>query len=56
MLSKLRDMMIRKSREYRSLLHKYNRDSKQGQAWCAAICLLEEMLGRFMNSKMKGGA
>ena len=37
-LSKLRKTIIRKSREYRTLFPKYNRDSKQGQAWCAAIC------------------
>ena len=37
-LTKLREMMIRKSREYCLSFPKYNRDSKQGQAWCANIC------------------
>ena len=27
-----------KSREYHTTFPKYNGDSKQGQAWCAAIC------------------
>ena len=105
MLSKLRETMIRKSREYRSSFPKYNGDSKQGRAGCAAICYhvmdykvetlsaedvkfdifgaieinlrtkvlhlepgtiginsftpgeyLEELLGRFMNARTKGGA
>ena len=30
--------MIRKSREYLTTFPKYSGDSKQGQAWCAAIC------------------
>ena len=37
-LSKLRETMIRKSREYRTSFPKYSRDSKKGQAWCADIC------------------
>ena len=36
-LWQLRETMIRKSREYRTLFPKYNGDSKQGQALCAAI-------------------
>ena len=37
-LSKLRETMIRKSREFCTLFPKYSGDSKQGQAWCANIC------------------
>ena len=37
-LSKLRETMIRKSREYIMSFPKYSGDSKQGQAWCANIC------------------
>ena len=37
-LTKLREMMIRKSREYRMSFPKYRRDLKQGQAWCGNIC------------------
>ena len=37
-LTKLRETMIRKSREYHMLFLKYNGDSKLGQAWCANIC------------------
>ena len=37
-LSKLRETMIRKSREYCTLFPKYSGDSKKGQAWCADIC------------------
>ena len=104
-LSKLRETMIRKSREYIMSFPKYSGDSKQGQAWCANFCYhsidykvetiaaederfgiygaietnlrtrvlhlepgtigfnsftraeyLKEMLGRFMNAWMKGGA
>ena len=36
-LTKLREIMIRKSREYCMLFTKYKRDSKQGQSWCANI-------------------
>ena len=36
-LTKLREVMIRKSREYPMLFRKYFRDLKQGQAWCANI-------------------
>ena len=102
---KLREILIRKSREYCKTFPKFNRDTKQGQAWCAAICYhtlvyklvtvaakdvklaiygaieiglrtrvlhlepatigfnnfipedyLEEMLGRFMSARTKGGA
>ena len=31
-------MQIKKSREYRKTFPKFKGDSKQGQAWCAAIC------------------
>ena len=103
-LTKLREMMIRKSREYLMTFFKYNGDSKQGQAWCVNVCYhtidfkverisaediyfaiygvietnlrtrvlhlepgtigfngftpaenLEEILGRFMNARTKGG-
>ena len=37
-ISKLRETLIRKSREYCTPFPKHNMDSKQGQAWCAAIC------------------
>ena len=37
-LSKLRETMIRKSREYCTLFPKYRGISKQGQAWCGNIC------------------
>ena len=37
-LTKLKETMIRKSREYYMLFQKYNRDLKQGQVWCAHIC------------------
>ena len=37
-LTKLREMMIRKSREYLMLFLKYSGDWKQGKAWCANIC------------------
>ena len=36
-LTKLREMMIRKSREYRMSFRKYNRDSNQGHAWCVNV-------------------
>ena len=36
--AKLREIMIRKSKEYHLCFLKYNRDLKQGQAWCANIC------------------
>ena len=38
-LSKLRERMIRKSRESRMSFPKYSRDMKQGQAWCVNITL-----------------
>ena len=38
---KLRETLIRKSREYHTTFPKYNGYSKQGQAWCAAICYHE---------------
>ena len=37
-LTKLRETIIRKSREYHISFPKYNGDSKQGQAWCVNIC------------------
>ena len=37
-LTKLREMMIRKSRECSISFPKYSGDSKQGQAWFANIC------------------
>ena len=37
-LTKLIEMMTRKSREYLMLFSKYSRDSKQGHVWCANIC------------------
>ena len=37
-LSKLRETMIKKSREYHKTFPKYKRDSKQGYTWCPAIC------------------
>ena len=37
-LTKLREMMIRKSREYCMSFPKYNGDLMQEQAWCANIC------------------
>ena len=37
-LTKLIEMMIRKSREYLMSFSKYSRDSKQGHVWCANIC------------------
>ena len=104
-LTKLRETMIRKSREYCMSFPKYNGDLKQGQVWCMNICYhqidfmveiitakdikfaiygaletnlttrilhletgtirfnsftpaeyLEEMLGRFINARTKGGA
>ena len=104
-LTKLREALIKKSRDYCTSFLKYNGNSKQGEIWCANICYhavdyrvdtiaaedmkfaiyraiettlrtrvlhlepgtirfnsftqteyLEEMLGRFMNSRTKGGA
>ena len=98
-LWKLREILIKNSREYHKTFLKYKGDSKQGNAWCAldykletvvaedvtfviyrAIEInlrtqvlhqepgtigissftpaeyLEEMLGRFMNARTKGGA
>ena len=37
-ISKLRETLIKKSREYCKTFPKCNGESKQGQAWCAAIC------------------
>ena len=37
-LTKLIEMMNRKSREYLMSFSKYSRDSKQGHVWCANIC------------------
>ena len=103
-LTKLREALIKKRRDYHSLFPKYNGNSKQGQTWVANICYhvvdyrldtiaaedvkfaiqgtiettmrtrvlhlepgkigfnsftpaeyLEEMLGRFMNARTKGG-
>ena len=99
--SKLRETLIKKSREYCKTFPKYNGDSKQGKATCYHVLnykvepvpaedvkfaiygaieinlrnrilhlkpgttgfhsftlaeYLEEMLGRFMNARMKGGA
>ena len=102
LISKLRETMIKKSKEYHRGFPKFNGDSKQGQAWCANICYhgldydvetfsdddvkfeiysvnlrtkvlhlepgtigftgfnaakyLEEILGRFMSARTKGGA
>ena len=104
-LTKLREWLIKKSRDYRTSFPKYNGNLKQGQTWCPDICYhaigyivdtiavedvkfviyeaiettmstrvlhlepgtigfnsftpeeyLEEMLGRFMNKRTKGGA
>ena len=37
-LTKWREVLIKKSREYRKSFPKYNGDSKQGQTWCSCIC------------------
>ena len=37
-LTKLREALIKKSRDYRTSFPKYNGDSKKGQTWCANIC------------------
>ena len=37
-LTKLREALIKKSRDYRTSFPKYNGDSKQGQTWCMNIC------------------
>ena len=37
-LSKLRDTMIKKSRDYCTSFPKYSGNSKQGKTWCANIC------------------
>ena len=37
-LTKLREKMILKSREYHMSFPKYNGELKQGQAWCANVC------------------
>ena len=33
-LTKLREVLIKKSRDYRTSFPKYNGDLKQGQTWC----------------------
>ena len=33
-LTKLREVLIKKSRDFRTSFPKYNGDSKQGQTWC----------------------
>ena len=104
-LTKWREVLIKKNRDYLTSFPKYNGYSKKGQTWCANICYhardyrvdtiaaedvkfaiygaiettmrtrvlhlepgnigfqsftpaeyLEEMLGRFMNARTKGGA
>ena len=104
-LAKLREVLIKKTREYSDSFPKYNGESKKGQEWCGEICFharkyrvdtiapedvkfaifgavqgkmrnrvlhlepgtvgfdnytaaeyLEELLGRFMNARTKGGA
>ena len=40
-LSKLRETMIRKSREYRTLFPKYSGDLKQQQVWCATSVITQ---------------
>ena len=37
-LTKLREVLIKKSREYRTTFPKYSGESKKEQAWCAKIC------------------
>ena len=37
-LTKLREALIKKSRDYCTSFPKYNGDSKQGQTWCTNIC------------------
>ena len=104
-LAKLKETLIKKTREYSKSFPKYNGESRKEQEWCAQICYhareyrvdtigaedvkfaifgaiedsmqkrilhlepgtvgfnnftpaeyLEEMLGRFMNARTKGGA
>ena len=37
-LTKLREVLIKQSREYRTTFPKYSGESKKGHAWCAQIC------------------
>ena len=37
-LTKLREVLIKKSGEYSTTFPKYSIESKKGQAWCAKIC------------------
>ena len=37
-LAKLRETLIRKTREYSKSFPKYNGESRKGQEWCAKIC------------------
>ena len=37
-LTKLREVLIKKSREYQTTFPKYSSKSKKGQAWWAKIC------------------
>ena len=37
-LSKLRETMIKKSRDYHTTFPKYSGNLTQGQTWCATIC------------------
>ena len=40
-LTKWREVLIKKSREYHTSFPKYNGNSKKGQTWCANICYHE---------------
>ena len=37
-LTKLREALIKKSRDYHTSFPKYNGDLKQGQIWCGNFC------------------
>ena len=37
-ISKLRETLVKKSREYPKMFLMYDGDSEEGQTWCAAIC------------------
>ena len=37
-LAKLKETLIKKSREYSKSFTKYTRESRKGQEWCAKIC------------------
>ena len=41
--SKLREMLIRKRREYLNMFPKFNGDLKQGQALCSGICEIQDL-------------